>query len=394
MASTIRRVRRSVQKIATAAGLAPAEAELAGDVVLGISKSSSCHLSQIARALNERCRLIQTERRLSEGLSNPRSELEAMRLSYLDEVADTAAEMPFIIGDTTDLCKPYGQAFEHLDTIRDASDPRKKLDPGYWCARIEAFDEAHGSLPLCSEVYSTQDPDYRGWYQTHWQGVHEVAARLGSNGIWLWDRGFDCNEHYRELDRLQLRWVVRQLQTRNVRLANGTCCLMSEFAAGLNKPHHTTIPYVCKKTHQLREYPVRFGYAPVELPELDGQFYLLVITGTRGGDIVLLTRERITGPRQAARIVRAYIHRWGCEEGIRFWKQKTHVEDFRVRSWNSIRRLTFLSMLATGIQALWLLKRPAVAQRFIARVKVFIEHVPFRHYRLWDGVADALLAEA
>jgi hypothetical protein len=59
-----------------------------------------------------------------------------------------------------------------------------------------------------------------------------------------------------------------------------------------------------------------------------------------------------------------------------------------------IRRLTFFSMIAYGIQALWLLRRPAMVKRFIARVKVFIEDVPFKSYRPWDGVRDALQSGA
>jgi hypothetical protein len=51
-------------------------------------------------------------------------------------------------------------------------------------------------------------------------------------------------------------------------------------------------------------------------------------------------------------------------------------------------------MLAYGIQSLWLLTRPAMAKRLIARVKVFIKDVPFKSYRLWDGVRDALCSGA
>jgi hypothetical protein len=42
----------------------------------------------------------------------------------------------------------------------------------------------------------------------------------------------------------------------------------------------------------------------------------------------------------------------------------------------------------------WLLARPAVAKRVIARVKQLIEKVLFENYRLWMGVADALLKGA
>ena len=117
---------------------------------------------------------------------------------------------------------------------------------------------------------------------------------------------------------------------------------------------------------------------------------MIVITGLRAEDMVLLTNQNIRSVKQAGRIVLAYMRRWGIEEGIRCWKQITGVEDFRVRNWRSIRRITFFSMFAYGIQALWLLTRPKQAARLIARVKVFIEKVVFLHYRMWDGVRIAL----
>jgi hypothetical protein len=85
---------------------------------------------------------------------------------------------------------------------------------------------------------------------------------------------------------------------------------------------------------------------------------------------------------------------WGAEDGIRFWKQSTGIEDLRVRNYQSIRRLALLSMIACGLQAWLLLTRPSLARRIIESVKVFIPSVPFLQYRLWRGIRDALLAEA
>lgn len=394
MGSTIRRIRRSVQKIGVAAGLGSIQRALVADVVVGISKSGSCHVSEIGRALNEKAKLMDTERRLSVGLAAPDDQTELMRLAYLDTVALAASKMDFIVVDGSELVKPYGKTFEHLDIVRDASSPRKELKPGYWAVEIEATDKAHRNLPLWCEVFSTKAPDYAGWRETFLSAMEAVIARVGRRLPYLFDRGFDDIEHFRACEQLQLKWVVRQKQNRHVLLGNGEQVLMSELAASLNKPHRTKVAYVCKKTHDVKHWQVTFGFAPVGLPDLEGQFYLVVIRTGRDEDIVLLTNIPIKEPAQAARIVRGYVRRWGIEEGIRFWKQKTHVEDFRVRGYNSIRRLTFLSMVAWGLQALWLIKAPARADKYIARVKVFIEHVLFRHYRLWDGVAHALAAGA
>ena len=222
----------------------------------------------------------------------------------------------------------------------------------------------------------------------------KVLARIGLNATWLFDRGFDGGDFYTILKGLGINWVIRQLGTRNVVIGGDRTILMSDLAGSLKKPHKVEVPYVDKKSHVTKTCPVRFGYAPVRLPGRSERLFMIVITGLRSDDMILLTNEDVSSIAKARQIVLAYMRRWGVEEGIRCWKQVTNVEDFRVRNWDSIRRLTFFSMLAYGIQALWLLTRPTMVKRLIVRVKVFIENVLFQHYRLWDGVKDALVSRA
>jgi hypothetical protein len=44
-----------------------------------------------------------------------------------------------------------------------------------------------------------------------------------------------------------------------------------------------------------------------------------------------------------------------------------------------------------GLQAVWLFRNKRLAGRLIESVKAFIKDVPFKHYRLWDGVKEALV---
>jgi hypothetical protein len=394
MSSIIRQIRRSVQKIAKNSGLTSEEIKLAADCVVGICKSGSCKVSDIVRALNHRLPFREETRDFYDQLADPKAGLEQLRDAWLDMVAPTANNMPFIAVDPSDIIKPYGKDFDYLTTIRDASDPEKCFGPGFSTIQIEATDHEHKNLPLWQETYSTALPDYRHLYDLVGRTVMRLLSRVGLHATWLFDRGFDGGDFYKILAHIGITWVVRQLGTRNVIIGNDRTILMSDLAESLDKPHEVQVPYVDKKSHRRKSCPVRFCYAPVRLPGHSGCFFIVVVTGLRSEDMILLTNQDIQTLRQARRIVLAYMRRWGVEEGIRIWKQKTGVEDFRVRNWNSIRRLTFFSMLAYGIQALWLLTRPAMAKRLIARVKVFIEDVPFKSYRLWDGVKDALCSGA
>ena len=394
MATTVRQLRRYVQKIAKKAGMSPDETKIVTDCVVGICKSGSCKVSDIVRALRRKIPFREETRTFYDYLSDPKAESEKMRDAWLATVAPAANGMPFIAVDPSDIIKPYGKDFDYLTTVRDASAPDKCLGSGFSTVQIEATDHEHRNLPLWQETYSTELPEYRNLYDFVGRIVLKVLSHVGLNATWLFDRGFDGGDFYTILQGIGITWVVRQLGTRNVIIGNDRTILMSDLAASLDKPHEVQVPYVDKESHRMKSCPVRFSYTPVRLPGQDGRFSMLVVTGLRGEDMILLTNQNIRTVRQARRIVLAYMRRWGVEEGTRVWKQKTGVEDFRVRNWTSIRRLTFFSMLAYGIQALWLLTRPAMAKRLIARVKVFIEDVPFKSYRLWDGVRDALCSGA
>jgi len=390
MGTTVRQIRRYVQKIAKTADLNSDETKLAVDCVLGIAKNGSCKVSDIVRALNVKKPFRVETRTFYEALADKESGLDRMREAWLDLTAPVANKMPFIAVDPSDIIKPYGRDFDFLDIVRDASDREKRKGPGFPTVQIEATNHAHQNLPLWQETFSTKHPDFRGWYDFISRAILKVLFRIGLNATWLFDRGFDAEDFYTILGGLGITWVVRQLQTRNVIFGDGRTILMRDLAESLSKPHLTEVPYIDKKTHEVKSCPVRFGYAPIRLPGKSGRYWMVVITGLRADDMVLLTNKDIRGVKDAELIVQAYMRRWGIEEGIRCWKQKTGVEDFRVRNFDSIRRVTFFSMLAYGIQALWLLARPKQAARLIARVQVFIEKVVFLHYRMWDGVQIAL----
>jgi len=395
MATTIRRLKRSVQKSAKAGGLSAEDTALAAEIVVSIARTGKAHLSEVARALKGKDEeLIDPERAVSEQLAAKHSSLDGLRDGWLQTVAAAAKRLSFIAVDGSDHAKPHGKAFECLDWIRDASDPLKRIVPGYWSVQIDALNEQHGMLPLVSQVFSTKAPEYKSWYDTFLRPMLKVIARVGREHTWLFDRGFDAFDFLQSLMTLRIHWVVRQMQTRDVVLATGELVPMHVLAAGLRKPHSVDLPYVDKSNHEPRFATASFGFAPVRLPGIDATMTMIVIDGGRDADIVLLTNARITDADQAEQIVLAYLRRWGSEEATRAFKQLTGIEDFRVRKWESIKRLTFLAMMTCGVQALMLITRTREAARYIARVPQFFEEVLLKNYRLWRGIADALLKGA
>jgi len=406
--SILKRVQGFVQRLVKrAGGLTDGEAKLASDLTVGISQSQSVLLSESARVVNElegradednTKALIRTEQRLSKGLAKPNSGLDELPRAWLTLAAPTARRLKFVTVDGSEITKQYGGTFEYLDKVRDGSAPGKPIKPGYWLINIEAADGQGHHVPLVLTPFSTKDPDYqdkgdKAWTLTYQEEMRKVLPVTADDATWLFDRGFDDNEHFRFMREVGRKYVVRVKRNRNVLVGDETNPIVQNIATlakGLKKPHSARIRYIDKKTHEQKTFIVSFGYVPVRLPDVAESFWLLVVTGTQGEDWLLLSNQRPRSKKEAEAIIQEYIERWGNEELTRLWKQSVDAEDIRVRKLWAIRRLLFLSMVAIGIQALWLLLRPQSAKKLIARVQVFIPDVRFMYYRLWRGVAHAL----
>ena len=257
MATTVRQLRRYVQKIAKKAGMSPDETKIVTDCVVGICKSGSCKVSDIVRALRRKIPFREETRTFYDYLSDPKAESEKMRDAWLATVAPAANGMPFIAVDPSDIIKPYGKDFDYLTTVRDASAPDKCLGSGFSTVQIEATDHEHRNLPLWQETYSTELPEYRNLYDFVGRIVLKVLSRVGLNATWLFDRGFDGGDFYTILQGIGITWVVRQLGTRNVIIGNDRTILMSDLAASLDKPHEVQVPYVDKESHRMKSCPVK-----------------------------------------------------------------------------------------------------------------------------------------
>jgi Transposase DDE domain len=395
MGKTIRRLKRSVQKVAKAGGVSVEDAALVAQMVVTIARTGKVHLSEVARSILGRDEeLIDAERAVSEQLASKRSTIDGMEAGWLRVAAPAAKQLPFIAVDGSEHAKPYAKAMEHLEFVRDASDPLKRIVHGYRTVQIDALDEQHRTLPLVSQVFSKNAPEFKSKQDTFLRAIMKVLVCLGREHTWLFDRGFDATDFLRALIRLRVHWVVRQMQTRNVLLSTGELVSMRLLAAGLRKPHALEVPYVDKSTHETQYALVSYGYAPVRLPAIDSSLTMIVVSGGRNEDVVLLTNARLMRPDEVAQVVLAYLRRWGSEESTRALKQLTGVEDFRVRKWESIKRLTTIAMITCGLQALMLLRQVRASSRYIARVPQFIEHVLLKNYRLWRGIQDALISSA
>ena len=397
----VRRLERHVQHVADRADMNAKDTALAKDLVLGISESGSVRLSKISNVIDKGkdVPLIRTEQRLSKGLRAKESGLDNAQLGYLREVAPVARTLPYVIIDGSQNTHPYGKTFEYIGIVQDRSLPKKPLVPGYWTVNIEVSDAQRRHLPLYHDVYSCEDPAYKelgdvAWQTQFWRGIEAVKPYLAKDVIGLLDRGFDDVKELTYLHTHLPRHVVRMCSTRNVEVGDPhdpQVWNIRKLSDSLETKYPVDVEYVDKSSHKLKTMRLSFTWVPVRIPGLPWQYYLLVVRGTRDEDWMLLCSFRPHNVAEAQKIIQTFVRRWGVEESIRCYKQCTGAEKVMVRGLVAIRRLLFLAMMAVGLQAVWLFRNNRLARRLIDSVKAFIKDVPFKHYRLWEGVKQELV---
>ena len=109
-------------------------------------------VSNIARSLNEKVRLIKTENRLCRNLA--REDLTDRINRFLTWEGAGVVDADTVLAlDLGDLRKEYAKAREHVATVRDGS--TGELAKGYWlCEVIAAHPYGDRILPLYGALYS------------------------------------------------------------------------------------------------------------------------------------------------------------------------------------------------------------------------------------------------
>jgi len=420
----VRRLGQFVQKIAT--DLRVADQRFVDDCIRGMAKVRSTMLTEIGRALHEGIALIKTVTRLSRMASSKHFDDERLRANFVAEVAPLSKrELPFAAVDLTEVAKPYAKEMEGLCLVRDASsrreretddrkprgkpqargrrksaaeNPKRSKDvrrkrpkkaeivPGYWVFEVVLTAlEKHIIVPLLTEVFSTETPDFKSQNDVieHW--LEYLAPSMSPGTIWLFDRGFDGGYILGVLHRLELRWVVRMVGSRNVEFQEESK-RMKLLAAGLNLPHSTVVSTRGRGSKD-RQHSVRFGFIPVHIKDLPDQRGLIVADmGRSRSRIMLLCWKLPASAKEAGMLIRAYLRRWGAEDSARAVKQLCGAEAVRVQSLRAVARLVRLAAMALAWLCLLLLLAPATAARIMARAKTVGKEPLLLVYRMAEGI--------
>jgi len=368
-------------------GWAKPQRRFVGEMLYGLQAAEDVKVSNIARSLAEKVRLIKTENRLCRNLAQ--TALTDRINRYLTWEGAGAVQADTVLAlDLGDLRKEYAKAMEHLATVRDGS--TGALARGYWlCEVIAAHPYGDRIVPLYGELYSCAAEGFESENAVLLRAIERVSQATGGRGIWAMDRGGDRREILIPLLDRRLRFVVRSQGDRHVVLPGGRKCAVREAARWCATDTERVVEV--ERDGRRTRLVLRLGAMEVRLPECRyTPRHLVVIRGFGPEPILLLTNLTPgSGRNYATFVADVYLTRWKCEEAYRFVKQAYRLEDVRVRSYVALRNvfalvlavLYFVSVVI-GAKA----KLNLIFKQVCEKAKRFYEIATFYQYAVADGI--------
>ena len=363
------------------------------DSLIGLLRCGKPVICQMARHLpDQRIKFLSRLDRLEAHLVEDsdfddkiKTELPANWLPFIKD------DTPIIL-DLSDIAKPFAKKMDYLATIRDGS--TGELVNGYWLVEMYASLSRKNPIPLLLEPFSHEEPDSPGQNPVVLKAIHRIFELTDKRGVLVVDRGFDGWVMFEDWLDNKYRFVARLVGNRHLtQVCEG---MQQQIAIRADQlAEQTLTPYRFDKLVKRHGKPAirmtEIGWRKVRLPSRD-EVLTLIVSRLAGQDkpMMLLTNLPVENVEDAKRVLRLYIRRWECEEGIRFLKSQVNLEKIRTFSWSAICRLVLLAMLVM-IYLCWLVEsHPNLCDRLVYLSQPLPDNPEFLVYRLLAGLTEAI----
>jgi len=359
------------------------------DGLIGLIRSGKPVVCQMARHLpNQQTKFLSRLDRLESHLTKDsdfdnkiKAELPANWLPFIKD------DTPIIL-DLSDIAKPFAKKMDYLATVRDGS--TGQLVNGYWLVELYASLSRKNPVPILLEPFSHEEPDSPGQNPVVIKAIHKIFELTNNRGVLVVDRGFDSIIMFEDWLDNKYRFVARLVGNRHLVQVYGQTPIRADQLA-----EQTPTPYHFHKLVKRHGKPAivmsRIGWKKVRLPGRDEEM-TMIVSRLAGHDkpMMLLTNLPVENVKDAKRIMRLYIRRWECEEGIRFLKNQVSLEKIRTFSWFAICRLVLLAVLVM-IYLGWLVEtNPNLCDRLVCLSQPLPDNPDFLLYRLLGGLKEAI----
>ncbi len=153
------------------------------DMAVGILKSKSVFVNQIAASLRESLKLKDVCKRLSAQYLKDDYAQKVMS-NHLETVGTGISQNDFILMDGTDISKKHAKYMEGLEFVRNGD--TGKIGLGYNVLNINAINMHKETTPLYSKAYSYEMGALSSNNEVK-KAVLEVKGHIGDKGCWVFD---------------------------------------------------------------------------------------------------------------------------------------------------------------------------------------------------------------
>ena len=361
-------------------GLTKPKKKFISQMLFGIQASRDIKLSNIARSLSEEIKLIKTENRLSRN-----AQREDLTVRFNESIIKRAARRVLpdtvIALDLSDIHKPFAKKMDYLANVWNGSEG--KVTKGYWLLEATAADvDSETITPLYSELYSHEANKYESENQKILHAVELISRSTDKRGIFAIDRGADRKILVGEFGKMGIKFVIRISAKRNLENRDKQQEKVRSIARRIRAQDKYTV--TIDKEGYKEDIEITLGKRTGL--RLNGTDVSLVVVRGFGKEPMLLLTNVDKGPRE---ILEIYLTRWKCEESFRFLKQEYHLEDIRVRSYNSLRNTIALVHAVFYFLSVYLgrsLKINIPLKKIMEKAKRFFQIPVFKHYAIADGI--------
>ena len=377
----------------TANNLSVPDKKFLRDSLIGLLRCGRPIVCQMARQLpNQRAKFLSRLDRLEAHLLKDsdfddrlKSALPQLWLPFVRE------DTPIIL-DLSDIAKPLARKMDYLATVRDGSSGA--LVNGYWLVELYASLSRKNPVPVLLEPFSHEEPYSPGQNPVVLAAVHKIFELTDNRGVLVVERGFDGWVMFEDWLNNKYHFVARLVGNRHLlRFYSGHGQWLPIRADQL--ADQTPTPHRFHKLVKRHGKPAlritQIGWVKVHLPGRDEDL-TLVVSRLAGVDkpMMLLTNLPVENLRDAKRVLRFYIRRWECEEGIRFLKSQVNLERIRTFRWSAICRLVLLAVLVMFYLG-WLVEEyPNICHRLVYLSQPLPDNPDFLLDRLLGGLTEAI----
>jgi len=326
------------------------------EMVLGILKSKSVFVNQIAASLREPLKLKDVTKRLSAQYLKD-DYAENVRYQHIKTVAGSISKDDFILMDGTDISKKYAKFMEGLEFVKNGD--TSEIGLGYNVLNINAISTYKELTPLYSKAYSYKMGALSSNNEIK-KAVMEVKNHIEDKGCWVFDRGAD--------NAILKDFFISECSQAIIRLKKNTKLFYKkgeyQVSQLLKKIEFTvtqTVTKIKKGKPVLEHYEL--GALPINYT-VNGITYSLWLVVSRnkrhGGLCYLFVKSELSTAIEVAKwAFKGYGLRWKIEEYHRHIKQQYRLEDIQIKTFDGLQ-----SMLAILTVAMYMVYRKIQSLHF------------------------------